>query len=549
MHETLLVILGVVLLLLVIAIPVLMHLARLWGRHDNAVALATAELLRTQLVEMTARLQQASDAERVRAATAEASLAAVRDELVRQDDQQAKVEGALTQARQEAERAGQERALSEAARAGALAEAEAARAAAADLARRLQAQQDECVRLGREREEFAHQAQQALGDLATLRKVIEEREGAQELARQQLKSEFENLANRLFEDKGKAMLGAGREQLDTVLAPLKESLTRFQVQLLQVHDTDIRERTSLKSELAHLLKAQVTLGEEAQRLSRALTTDKHSQGSWGELTLQRLLEASNLQRGLDYELQVHARDDEGASGRPDAVIYLPESKALVVDAKVSLKAFVQACAAEDEPERLRHLAAHAAAVRAHMRGLAEQRYPELLGTRTLDLTMLFLPSEPAFAAAMAQDPSLWLDAFAAKVVLVSPTTLLATLRVAAQVWQMERQNRHAATVFAEATKLIDKFAAFVDDLDAVGRHLTTAQRSWDDARSKLASGKGNLLSRIRKLHKIGASNVKARTAAFLAQQARDPDDAADADDSDEADEEEHDGSAGTPQAG
>ena len=143
---------------------------------------------------------------------------------------------------------------------------------------------------------------------------------------------------------------------------------------------------------------------------------------------------------------------------------------------------------------------------------------ELLGARTLDLTILFLPSEPAFAAAMAEDAKLWIDAFAEKVVLVSPTTLLATLRVVAQVWQLDRQNRNAAQVFAEATKLIDKFAAFVDDLDAVGRNLTAAQRSFDEARAKLTTGKGNLVARAAKLHKLGASSVKARTAALLAGQ-------------------------------
>jgi DNA recombination protein RmuC len=393
----------------------------------------------------------------------------------------------------------------------------AARVAAQDLEQRLQAGRLEIERLVAEREALAAQLHHAQGDVLTLRRVAEERENAQAQARVQLKAEFEVLANRLFEDKGKAMLGEGRAQLDAVLLPLRDRLTLFQQQIQSVHETDIRERSSLKSELASLLKAQATLGEEAQRLSRALTSDKQAQGSWGELTLQRLLEASNLQRGLDYELQVHARDDEGAPGRPDAVIYLPEDKALVVDAKVSLKAFVAACSATTTEERERHLAAHAASVRAHMRGLAAQRYPELLGTRTLDLTILFLPSEPGFAAAMAQDDSLWLDAFAAKVVVVSPTTLLATLRVAAQVWQMERQNRHAATVFAEATKIIDKFAAFVEDLDAVGRNLTAAQRSWDEARGKLVSGKGNLVSRIGKLHRLGASNVKAKTAAFLAE--------------------------------
>jgi DNA recombination protein RmuC len=479
MNEPLLVILGIALLLVLAAIPVLMRFARSAGRQEGAVAETTARLVQGQLDEARTHAEEAAaalrllqgrlDEERVRAATADAALSASREQGV-------------------------------------------------DLQQRLQAAVAELERAGHARAELATQAERLLGELTTLRRVAEERAAAQEQARSQLKSEFENLANRLFEDKGKAMLGEGRLQLDTVLAPLKEKLAEFQQKLLQVHETEVRERSGLKSELANLLKVQATLGEEAGRLSRALTSDRQAQGSWGELTLQRLLEASNLQRGIDYQLQVHARDDEGAAGRPDAVIWLPEGKALVVDAKVSLSAFIDACATTVPEERELRLAAHAAAVRAHMRGLSAQRYPELLGTRTLDLTILFMPSEPAFAAAMAQDPALWVEAFTAKVVLVSPTTLLATLRVVAQVWQLDRQNRNAAMVFAEATKLIDKFAAFVDDLDDVGKNLTLAQRSWDTARAKLHTGKGNLVARAAKLHKLGASNVKARSAGLLASQ-------------------------------
>ncbi len=488
MNEPLLVILGIALLLVLAAIPLLMRLARAAGTQAGAVAEATARLLQGQLDEARRRateaeaalrqLQERFDEERVRGAGAEASLAG-------------------------------------------------SRAQGAELQQRLAAAAGELERAMRAQGELATQAEKLQGELTTMRRVAEERAAAQEQARQQLKSEFENLANRLFEDKGRLMLGEGRLQLDAVLAPLKEKLAEFQQKLLQVHETEVRERSGLKSELANLLKIQATLGEEAGRLSRALTSDRQAQGSWGELTLQRLLEASNLQRGIDYQLQVHARDDEGAAGRPDAVIWLPEGKALVVDAKVSLTAFVDACAASAPEERERRLAAHALAVRTHMRGLSAQRYPELLGARTLDLTILFMPSEPAFAAAMAQDPALWVDAFTAKVVLVSPTTLLATLRVVAQVWQLDRQNRNAALVFAEATKLIDKFAAFVDDLEDVGRNLTAAQRSWDTARAKLHTGKGNLVARAAKLHKLGASSVKARTAGLLSGQGEADDEAGD----------------------
>jgi DNA recombination protein RmuC len=489
MSATLLVILGIALLAVLAAIPYLRRAARAAGRQEGAVAEATARLVQGQLDEARTRmaeveaslrlLQGRFDEERVRGAGAEASLAG-------------------------------------------------SRAQCAELQQRLQAGALELERSVHGQGELATRCEKLQGELTTMRRVAEERAAAQEQAHAQMKSEFENLANRLFEDKGKAMLGEGRLQLDTVLAPLKEKLAEFQQKLLQVHETEVRERSGLKSELANLLKVQATLGEEAGRLSRALTSDRQAQGSWGELTLQRLLEASNLQRGIDYQLQVHARDDEGAAGRPDAVIWLPEGKALVVDAKVSLSAFVDATAASTPEERERRLAAHAMAVRTHMRSLSEQRYPELLGSRTLDLTILFLPSEPAFAAAMAQDPALWVDAFTAKVVLVSPTTLLATLRVVAQVWQLDRQNRNAAVVFAEATKLIDKFAAFVDDLDAVGRNLTAAQRSWDDARAKLSTGKGNLVARAAKLHKLGASNVKARTAGLLASQGEADDEEGDA---------------------
>jgi DNA recombination protein RmuC len=331
-----------------------------------------------------------------------------------------------------------------------------------------------------------------------------------------LRTEVENLSHRLFEDKGKAFLGEGRVQLEQVLAPLKERLAEFQRQAAEAHQTDTRERASLKQELAQLLGMQTRLGDEARQLSRALAADTRIQGTWGELNLERLLEASQLQRGVAYDLQVSARDDEGGRGRPDAVVWLPDNKAVVVDAKVSLTAFQRACNAGDDGDRQTALADHVRSVRAHVRGLAGRSYPQLdLGGRTLDMVLLFLPSEPAFAAALSTDPALWTDSWQAGVILVSPTTLLATLRVVAQIWRVEQQNANAAAIAAEAGRMLDKLQLFIASMDDVGAQLERARGSWEQSMRQLSTGRGNLIARARKVHGLGAVGAKAATTAML----------------------------------
>jgi DNA recombination protein RmuC len=349
--------------------------------------------------------------------------------------------------------------------------------------------------------------------------VTAERSQAQAQAHATLADQLRALGRQLYAEQGQALLGDGRTQIEGVLAPLRERLTALQQRIDAVHGQDTRDRAALSAEVRALGEAQARLSFEAGRLAKALRADTRTQGAWGELTLHRLLEAGQLEQGIAYDLQVTVRTDTGGTGRPDAILYLPGRRALAIDAKVSLTAYLRAADAADDTERAAALAEHVTSVRTHVRALGDRQYPQAiqasLGNHTLDLTILFLPSESAFAAAVTTEPELWAEAWRQGVLIVSPTTLLATLRVLARVWQHERQHQNAEQIAIEAGAMLDKFRSVLEDLDAVVKAVGQASAAIDQARSRLASGRGNVLARAAKLAQLGAQ-VKPETAARLA---------------------------------
>jgi len=246
------------------------------------------------------------------------------------------------------------------------------------------------------------------------------------------------------------------------------------------------------------------LHTDATNLSRALTSSVKAQGNWGELVLERVLEASGLRAGHEYHLQVARRDGEGALKRPDVLIRLPDDKDVVVDAKLSLLAYEQAQSAESGPARSEALRAHVASVRAHVKRLAEQDYDRLDDVRSLDFVLLFVPIEAAFSVAMEQDSRLFSEAFEKRIVIVSPTTLMMTLRIIHNVWRYEKQNRNAQEIARRAGALYDKLRGFVDDMETLGRQLETAERSYRAAFAKLTAGKGNLIRQAEQFRELGA---------------------------------------------
>jgi DNA recombination protein RmuC len=347
---------------------------------------------------------------------------------------------------------------------------------------------------------------------ARLRAVLEaERRHAEEKlklladARQALGEQFENLANRIFDDKGEKLVQRSAASLDSLLKPLGERLKDFQVRVEETYDKESKQRFSLQSEIQKLVEANARMSADALNLTTALKGDSRTQGIWGELVLERVLEAAGLQKGREYDIQVGF---DGGRSRPDVVIRLPEGKHVVVDSKVSLTGYQAYCSAADEPARKRELARHLDSVRAHVKGLAEKNYQSLYGIHTPDFVLMFVPLEPAFALASREKSELFEEAFGRNVMIVSPTTLVIALRTIASIWRYEYQNRNAQELVRQCTALYDKFVGFVADMEEVGQRLGAAQSSYDDAYGKLVSGKGNLVRQVERIRELGLKPSK-----------------------------------------
>jgi DNA recombination protein RmuC len=342
-----------------------------------------------------------------------------------------------------------------------------------------------------------------------LAQALARAEALSEQSRQTLQHQFEGL--------GRAMLEANARSVDGVLAPMREKLKEFEEKVQRAYDTENRDRGALLEKLRGLQEAQTRLHADAQALTRALTGDSRAQGDWGELVLESLLSTAGLTEGREYSLQVDHRDPEtGGHRRPDALIYLPPNRALVVDSKCSLSAFVQATRTPHDEEREVELDAHVQSLRTHVKALSQKDYQRILGERTLDLVLLFVPSEAAFHAALSRDPTLYEDAFRQRVVLTSPTTLLATLQVVSHVWRTEQQTHNARRIAQEAGRMIDKLALGLEALTEVGDRLDKAQQALEEARKRLVSGRGNTLQLARRVAQLGARPPHPERVASVA---------------------------------
>lgn len=351
-------------------------------------------------------------------------------------------------------------------------------------------------------------------DLDAERRAAAERAVEAERSKEQVRAEIEVLAARLLDEKGKAMLHQSREGLEALLKPVSEKLKDFEAKVEKTYDQENRDRASLLSSLQRLQETQSKLHEDAENLARALTGESKAQGDWGELVLERVLETAGLTEGREYDLQVNHVDEDGGRKRPDALVYLPGNRVIVVDAKCSLTAFVEAMRATTPMEREAALDAHVASVRSHVRGLAAKSYQDVVKEKTVDIVLLFVPNEAAFHEAIAREAGLYEEAFRQRVVICSPTTLLAALQLISHVWRSENQNVNAQKIAQEAGKLLDKLKAFVDDLDDVGTRIDQAQTSFQAAKNKLVSGRGNVMRKAGDILKLGA-RVKPETAELL----------------------------------
>lgn len=336
---------------------------------------------------------------------------------------------------------------------------------------------------------------------------------------QRLNAQFENLANRIFEHSSRRVDEQNRQSLHGLLTPLREQLDGFRRQVQESFGQEARERHTLAHEIRNLQQLNAQMAQEALNLTKALKGDNKIQGNWGEVVLTRVLEASGLREGHEYQTQVSIETENRSRMQPDVIVRLPQGKDVVIDAKMTLVAYERYFNAQEEYDREAALQEHIASVRNHMRLLGRKDYQQLPGLRSLDYVLMFIPVEPAFLLAIDRQPELISEALKNNIMLVSPTTLLVALRTIANLWRYEHQSRNAQQIAARASRLYDKMRLFVDDMSAVGHGLNKAQESYRQAMKKLASGRGNLLAQAESFRELGVE-IKREIDPALSEQAR-----------------------------
>jgi DNA recombination protein RmuC len=335
-----------------------------------------------------------------------------------------------------------------------------------------------------------------------LQQQLQNQEAELRRAQEYLRKEFESLAARLLEEKSEKFTRQNQLNIENLLKPLRERIKDFEKKVEDAYNQEARERFSLQKELNRMHDLNRTLSEQADNLTRALKSDTKKQGNWGEVLLERILEVCGLEEGVHYKRQLAVPGPSGKTLRPDVVVLLPEDRQVVIDAKVSLTAYEKYCSSTEEALRAQALRDHLRSVRGHIEELSDKSY-ERLFEQSPDFVLMFIPVEPACALAMAEDTELFSMAFRKKVILVSVSSLLATLRIVDAMWRLEKQNRNAAEIIRQGSALYDKFAAFVEDMQSLGQKLEAARQEYDQAFGKLSSGRGNLVRRAEQMRSLG----------------------------------------------
>lgn len=352
-------------------------------------------------------------------------------------------------------------------------------------------------------------------DYSNLQQKLSEQKSEIELLQQKFTKEFENLANKIFEEKGKAFTETNKTNISQILDPLKEKIKDFEKRVEESNKENIDRHSSLRQQLQMLKDMNLEITKEAKNLTEALKGQTKTQGNWGEFILESILEKSGLVKGREYVVQESLTAESGKRFQPDVIIRLPENKSIVIDSKVSLVGYERFVSSEIEHEKQLALREHINSIRAHIKNLGGKNYQNLYQLEGLDFVLMFMPIEPAFALAVQTDASLFNDAFEQNIVIVSPSTLHATLKTIASIWRQEKQNRNAVEIARQSGELLDKFTAFVDDLISVGKGLVATKDNYDKAMNKLVDGRGNLVSRAEKIKELGAKATKSLPPSLL----------------------------------
>lgn len=330
-----------------------------------------------------------------------------------------------------------------------------------------------------------------------------------------MKLEFKQLADAILEEKTSKFTEQNKTNLESLLTPLGAKIKEFEKRVEDSYGKETEQRISLRKEIEILNQTNQRISQDAINLTNALKGKTKVQGNLGEIILERVLEKSGLTKGQEYDIQVSLNDEDGRRYQPDVVVHLPENKEIVIDSKVSLTSYERYCSSDDREVCEAELKNHIASIRRHLEGLSLKAYQDLYRLKSLDFVFLFMPIEPALTLAVQNDPELFQHAFERNIVIVSPSTLLAVLRTVSSIWRQEKQNRNVAEIARQSGALYDKFVSFVDDLEKVGRNIGAAQKSFDDARNKLADGTGNLIGRAEKIRLLGAKTTKRLPLALL----------------------------------
>lgn len=320
--------------------------------------------------------------------------------------------------------------------------------------------------------------------------------------------EFKNLANEIFEEKSKKFTAQNKSNIHDILIPLKEKIGEFQKKVEDTNKEGAERNASLTQQIKHLSELNKQITKEAENLTKALKGDSKAQGNWGEVILERILEKSGLEKGREYDTQASETGEDGKRYQPDVIIRLPEQKHIIVDAKISLTAYERFTNETDEAEKLLQLKLHIGSIKSHVKGLGNKNYQNLYGLDGLDFVFLFIPIEPAFMLAVQQEPELFNEAYAKNIVIISPTTLMATLRTIASIWKQEYQSKNAIEIARQSGALYDKFVGFTEDLLKVGDNLETTKKNYNSALNKLTEGKDNLVKKTENIKKLGAKTSK-----------------------------------------
>jgi DNA recombination protein RmuC len=378
-----------------------------------------------------------------------------------------------------------------------------------DIQTRLQREEDEHKTSELENAQLQAQLATWKERHASLEARLKEQKEELSQLQEKFKNDFKVLAQEILEKNSQTFKEQNKEQMGTILSPFREKLEAFEKKVEETYEKGQKERISLKTEVKGLMELNEKLSAEAKNLTTALKGDVKAQGNWGEVVLERILEKSGLERNREYFIQQSITGEDGKRYQPDVIIKLPDDKNVIVDSKVSLIAYERFAGAENVDEQQKHLKQHLASIKAHVKGLSDKNYQSLYGIDGLDFVLLFVPIEGAFSVAVQADSNLFQEAFERNVVIVSTSTLLATLRTIASIWKQEKQTQNALEIARQAGNLYEKFVGFSEDLLTLGKQMNTTKGTYESAMNKLVDGRGNLISRVENLRKLGVSTTKS----------------------------------------